>query len=103
MVCPICRLESPPGALSCDCGYEFSQGTTVLTSQAPAAKSPSFAVASALWALTIFGSLAGGFTLIHTFAAAKGAPQQAAGAAMAIAVAVIPYCLARAVSELSRK
>lgn len=34
--------------------------------------------------------------------AANGAPQEAAAAAMGIACAVIPYCIARAVSEMGR-
>ena len=23
MTCPVCRLENPPGAGRCDCGYDF--------------------------------------------------------------------------------
>lgn len=54
-----------------------------------------------LWVLVILGVLAGGFVLFATMAMAKGAPQEAAGAALAVALAVLPYCLARAVGELS--
>jgi hypothetical protein len=53
------------------------------------------------WILSFLGSLAAGFQLLDTFASAKSAPQQAAGAALAAAIAIIPYCLARAVNELS--
>jgi hypothetical protein len=102
MICPICRLESPTGALRCDCGYEFSQGSTVVVNQAPPSRSTKGSpVASIFWLLTILGSLAGAFTLTQTFSAAKSAPQEAAGAALAAALAVIPYCLARAVGELA--
>ena len=24
MTCPMCRLENPPSALACDCGYSFA-------------------------------------------------------------------------------
>jgi hypothetical protein len=41
------------------------------------------------------------YQIIETFTDAKSAPQQGAGAAMAAASAVIPYCFARAVSELT--
>jgi len=53
-----------------------------------------------LWILTLLGALGGGLTLLGVTFSANGAPQQAAGAAMAAALAVIPYCLARAFSEL---
>jgi hypothetical protein len=53
-----------------------------------------------LWLLTIAGSLFGALIGIVGVTAAHGAPQEAAAAAVAVACAVIPYCLARAVSEL---
>lgn len=54
-----------------------------------------------LWALVILGVLAGGFVLFATLTIAKGAPQEAAGAAVAVALAVLPYCLARAADGLA--
>lgn len=27
MICPNCRLDNPPSALVCDCGYHFADGT----------------------------------------------------------------------------
>jgi hypothetical protein len=27
MECPLCKLENPPDAIRCDCGYDFSNGT----------------------------------------------------------------------------
>jgi hypothetical protein len=51
----------------------------------------------ALHILTILGCLCGGFTLLNTFMTANGAPQEGAGAAIAAAFAVIPYCFVRAI------
>lgn len=57
----------------------------------------------ALWVLTILGAVIGAIILFLGLATATGAPQQAAAAAAAVAFVVIPYCLARAVSELGSK
>ena len=46
--------------------------------------------------LVILGCVVGTFTLIDTFFTATSAPQQGAGAAPAVAFAVIPYCFVRA-------
>jgi len=27
MTCPVCRLENPPGAIACDCGFRFDMRT----------------------------------------------------------------------------
>jgi len=51
----------------------------------------------ALHILTIIGCLCGGFTLVNTFITANGAPQEGAGAAIAVAFVVIPYCFVRAI------
>lgn len=48
------------------------------------------------WALTMIGSVIGGLILLWTIFTAEGAPQEAAGAAVAIAFAVLPYCFTRA-------
>ena len=53
-----------------------------------------------LWLFTILGCLLGALIGITGILAAKGAPQEASAAAIAVACAVIPYCLARAVSEI---
>jgi hypothetical protein len=57
-------------------------------------------MAAIFWMLTLLGCVVGGFFLFSSFVE-KGAPQQAAAAAIAVGFAVIPYCFARAVSELS--
>jgi hypothetical protein len=55
-----------------------------------------------LWILTAIGSVLGSLVALIGVAAANGAPQEAAAAAMGIAFAVIPYCLARAASEMGK-
>jgi len=55
---------------------------------------------AALWILTIVGAIIGGFIAIVGVLAANGAPQEASAAAMGVACAVIPYCLARSFSEI---
>ena len=54
------------------------------------------------WGLTLLGSLLGGVILVIGVFTANGAPQEAAAAAIALGCAVIPYCVARAISELTR-
>lgn len=51
------------------------------------------------WILTIFGCLAGAACLLSAVMA-QGAPQQAGAAALAVAFVVIPYGLARAITEM---
>lgn len=55
------------------------------------------------WILTILGTILGGAIALLGVMNAKGAPQEAAAAAVGVACAVIPYCLARAVSEITKK
>lgn len=56
------------------------------------------------WVIAIIGVLIGGVSFLATLTAKEiSAPQQAAGAAMALCWVVIPYCLARAVSDLMKK
>lgn len=54
------------------------------------------------WWLAIIGAVAGAIGLVSTFAS-NGAPRQAAGAAIAVALAVLPCCLARAVEGIGRE
>lgn len=55
------------------------------------------------WALALLSAGFGMLELIFTMVRAESAPQQAAGAAMAVAFAVIPYCIARALQLGSRR
>jgi len=54
------------------------------------------------WIITAISSVLGALTAIGGVSAANGAPQEAAAAAMGVAFAVIPYCLAKAVSEYGK-
>jgi hypothetical protein len=57
---------------------------------------------SLCWILTILATVAAGLFLFVTFSGANGAPQQAAGAAMAAAMAIIPYVFTRGVQAFGR-
>jgi hypothetical protein len=57
----------------------------------------------AAWILVIITSSLGAITLLLTLGSSESAPQEAAGAGLAIGMAAIPYCLARAVGELRQK
>jgi hypothetical protein len=50
-----------------------------------------------LHVVTILGCVCGGFVLIGTFPTATGAPRECAGAALAVSLAVIPYCFVRSI------
>jgi len=56
----------------------------------------------ALWIIVIIGSILGGVAALIGVIGAKSAPQEASAAAIGLAFAVIPYCLARAVSEIDK-
>jgi hypothetical protein len=60
---------------------------------------PGCANMKSLHIITILGCVCRGFILVGTFLTATGAPQQGAGAALAVALAVIPYCFVRAVES----
>jgi len=55
------------------------------------------------WTLAILGALIGLLILLFGLPTANGAPQEASISAIAIACAVIPYCLARGVTEIMSK
>lgn len=50
--------------------------------------------------LALLGTLIGSFILISTLMQAKGAPQEAAGAAIALCFGVLPYVFARCVEKM---
>jgi hypothetical protein len=54
------------------------------------------------WMMAATGAILAGLILVGTVLLGSSAPQQAAGAAIAAAVAVIPYVFARAVEGLAR-
>lgn len=54
-----------------------------------------------IWIFPLLGALAGGVIILATMGLSKGAPQEAAGYAMACAFAVVPYVLARSIAAMS--
>lgn len=60
-------------------------------------------VETVLWWVAIVGALGGVVQLAYTVTDATSAIQQAAGAGVAVAMAVIPYCLARSVQARRRR
>lgn len=56
-----------------------------------------------IWLLVLLGAGLGGLELYDVVRTATGAPQQAAGAAMAMALAVIPYVVARAIMAIAQE
>lgn len=56
-----------------------------------------------LFALPLIGSVIGGAVLILTLVGAQGAPQEAAGAAIAVALAVLPYVLCRSIQLMRQE
>jgi hypothetical protein len=57
----------------------------------------------ALWILAIFGALVGLYIIVQAARKAPTEQELADCAMMAIACALVPYCLARAVAETSRQ
>lgn len=60
-------------------------------------------VKGVFWGISLLGAGLGIIEFVGTLSGASSAPQQAAGAAMAVCWAVIPYVIARAVSEIVNK
>lgn len=57
-------------------------------------------ILSILWTISLLGAIAGGFVLVTGMQAASSAPQEAVVCALACALAILPYCFARAVTEI---
>ena len=98
MLCPSCRLENPPTAKRCDCGHTF--GEPVSSPRRGARAELGTGLARLVWALAALGSVVGGVEFALDWSSANGAPQQAVIAATALVWAVIPYCFARAVTQV---
>lgn len=88
--CPWCDEEISQKAVRCPC---------CATALDPALDGPR-AMPMLLWVVALLGGLLAAVDLVFILRSAESALQQAAGAAMAMACAVIPGCLARAVEGL---
>ena len=53
-----------------------------------------------IWLLPLLGTLLGSVILLGAFTTANGAPQEAAGAALASACAILPYVFARSIEGI---
>ena len=54
------------------------------------------------WLVTSIAAILGVLQLVVTFSASASAPQQAAGAAMACAVVIVPYVFSKAMEGLQQ-
>jgi hypothetical protein len=59
-------------------------------------------VAKIFWVVSMLAALVAGLFGFVTVTLANGAPQEAAGAAVACLIAIVPYVFARGVQELLR-
>lgn len=59
-------------------------------------------VATFFWVVALLGVVVGVLILVGGIGSANGAPQEAVVVSLSIACAVLPYCLARAISELTK-
>lgn len=93
--CPICRKLSPDSTEKCECGRLLSASTH------PTQPGPQGGfIAAFFWIVTLVAALPASYVLAEALTA-DSAPKQGAGAAIAAAIAIIPYCFARAISELT--
>ncbi len=106
--CPKCGAEFGTDDETCPrCNFDPSKtpttkGDPVSSSDTTAAQTGSKSgVASLFWGITLAGAVVAGVVAVAGFTNAQSAPQEAAAAGMAVAIAVIPYIFARAVQQLS--
>ncbi|HWU53677.1 MAG TPA: hypothetical protein VN153_12785 [Tahibacter sp.] len=100
--CPQCGVIYARAALA---QAQQRQAETVrnrVRAAEPEGNAPGF-VERVGWYLCLAGAVLAGIELTWTYAKAESSPQQAAGAAFALALAAIPYCLARALQMLMRR
>jgi predicted nucleic acid-binding Zn-ribbon protein len=115
--CARCGFTKPDADMSASeacpkCGAIYSKASIAAAQQVQRQRvtervareraGPSF-IERFLWVIAIIGAGVAIAELSITEFTAQSAPQQAAGAGLALAWAVIPYCLARAVQLATRK
>ena len=54
-----------------------------------------------MWLFVLVCSMLGGLVTLGGVFSAAGAPQEAAAASIGLALAVIPYCITRAITEMA--
>lgn len=95
--CPKCTVVYNKAALV-RAQYRLAEEQRSHHAQAPLSTTPGSLWNRFVWGFAALGAVAGLIQLCYTFAEATSAPQQAAGAGLALGMAVIPYCLARALT-----
>lgn len=97
--CPKCATKNFYKAKSCVyCNLEFITPKSPKTTQNGG--SAMKVIAILLWLGTIGGVFLGTFILVTGLVSATGAPQEAVVCCLALACAILPYCFARAVTEI---
>jgi hypothetical protein len=103
--------DASPTAACPQCGAIYAKATTAAVRQQQTQavrdrlqsdRSKPSAPERIAWMFAVACAGLGMVDLIYTAIAAQSAPQQAAGAAFAAALAVIPYCIARAFQAFYR-
>lgn len=86
------------------CGVLYTRAVARTVDPPPKAAAPKGSMLQRIaWFGVILGGALGLAQIILTHQEAESGPQQAAGMAIAIAYAVVPYVIARALSALGRK
>jgi hypothetical protein len=99
--CPFCAEEIPDNAVVCS-HCNRSVGSTGAPAGTAAVRRGAKPVARVFWVLSLIASLVGGFIGVAGVAAANGAPQEAAAAAMGCLIVIAPYAFARGIDALTR-
>jgi prolipoprotein diacylglyceryltransferase len=89
--------QEPKAGVAQDQQHSKTASDTTIT---PNKQNNSFMVL--MWVLALIISVRAFYVLFNTYFSAETAIQQAAGAAFAAGMAVIPYCIVRAISEIMR-
>jgi len=106
--CPKCGAEFGTDDETCPrCNFDPTETPTtkgsgpVSSSDTAAVQTDSKSgVASLFWVVALAGAVVAGVVAVSGIMNAQSAPQEAAAAGMAVAIAVIPYVFARAVQAL---
>ncbi len=93
--CPFCAEDVAATAASCP-HCERSFAIRPLFAENVSARPPRSAISKLFWVISLLASAAGVLTGLGGVAAAAGAPQEAAAAAIACLVVIGPYAFARA-------
>src|SRR5690348_8096012 len=98
--CPFCAEEIPTGSAFCpQCQRSLIPVAGDVVQNKPQRTS---GLAKIFWVVSLLASIAGGLVGFGGVAAANGAPQEAAAAAIGCLVVIAPYVFARGIEALTR-